>query len=69
LISEIGVLARHDEVRRMLEPNSNIDVQALLDRFVELPLSRDFQDSVVHGQMVSQVLPEVDAQLHEIIAT
>jgi signal transduction histidine kinase len=69
LISEIGVLSR--AMMRFVvapEPNSNIDVQALLDRLSKLPLSQDFHDSVVHGQMVFQVLPEVDRQLREIIA-
>ena len=69
LISEIGVLSR--AMMKFVvapEPNSNIDVQALLDRLSKLPLSQDFQDSVVHGQMVSRVLPEVDRQLREIIA-
>jgi signal transduction histidine kinase len=68
-ISEIGVLSR--AMLRLTVapgPSSNMDIQAVLDRMSRLPLSQDLHDLVVHGQLVSQMLPGLDTQLGEIIA-
>ena len=68
-ISEIGVLSR-----AMLkftvapEPSSNVDIRNVLDGMSKLPLSKELDDLVAHGQLVSQELPKVDRQLREIIA-
>jgi hypothetical protein len=70
LIADLGALS-HAVLHLMQAPQTSSaqEIQSLLKRLTSPALSQaEPRTLIVHGRLISQLLPQVDGQLHEILA-